>query len=212
MDRVQQSLTDLSAQNRGPEPVPTTDFDFSSTRQFEQQREDHRRPSATQHDADDSDADDEGSSPLPPAANLNGNGEKQSSAYKKSADFFDGLSGETARVARNEERHRNLDTFGEEGGQMTEGHVPQYNHRGRGGFGRGGGGGFEGGRGGFGQGQSQGQGRGGFGGGGRGGYGGRGGFNNGGGGGGGYNGGGGRGGGRGRQNSGLAPTQMAFDN
>ena len=80
-------------------------------------------------------------------------GPKISSVYTKGS-FFDGLSGESSRISRNEERSRNYDTFGEAGGN------DQYNQggpvgggfggRGRGGFSRGGP------RGGYQQGQGQG--------------------------------------------------------
>ena len=78
-------------------------------------------------------------------------GVKGSSAYNKGS-FFDALTGESSRISRNEERHRNLDTFGEAGGSaggMGYGMRGRGGYRG-GGYGRGGGaaGGYGGGGGG----------------------------------------------------------------
>ncbi|WVN86021.1 uncharacterized protein L203_101179 [Cryptococcus depauperatus CBS 7841] len=66
-------------------------------------------------------------------------GKKPAAPVYQKTSFFDNLSHSSSRVSRLEERHRNLDTFGETGGSVT---IPSSGwtrggNRGRGGRGRG---------------------------------------------------------------------------
>ena len=69
-------------------------------------------------------------------ADRNAQPKKASTAYEKTS-FWDNLTTDTARVPRHEERGRNMDTFGEAGGQPGRGgyrggHRGGYRGRGRG--------------------------------------------------------------------------------
>ncbi|CAD6573593.1 MAG: hypothetical protein TREMPRED_000864 [Tremellales sp. Tagirdzhanova-0007] len=181
LDRVQKSLSNLSVDgpqpsrrkqssaNRPPE-VPDAEFDFSKgTEQFEAEREARAGSRLNGKDKNEDGKSETSSDTGTPieAARLrqtlpNGDGsgvgtglERKSSAYIKNG-FFDGLSGESSRVSRADERHRNLDTFGEAGGDGFEGGGGRgsggYGGRGYGGRGYGGrghGGRGHGGRGGY---------------------------------------------------------------
>ena len=149
--------------NRGPE-VPDAEFDFSKgTERFEAEREARAGSHLNGKDKIDEGKSETSSGVGTPsqAAQLQqipsngdesvvGTGlERKSAAYVKNG-FFDGLSGESSRVSRADERHRNLDTFGEAGG----GGFDRGGGRGRGGYGydargRGGRGGYSGGGGNF---------------------------------------------------------------
>ena len=142
MDRVRQSMSQPRGQ-RGPRPqapeVPDAEFDFSKgTETFERERAE-RRGAGTK--AEEGAGGEIGEPENPPHPSLLG-GEGASGAgatspptYKKD-DFFDNLSSASSRVPRNEERHRNFDTFGEAGGARG-GRGGGRGGRGRGGYGRG---------------------------------------------------------------------------
>jgi len=147
---------------RAPE-VPDAEFDFSKgTSAFEAIKAGKQ---VTSPSTESEELGDESNPTLAPVnangngignGNGNGNGNaetKKSSAYSGKKSFFDGLSGESSKVSRQEERYRNLDTFGEEGGDGV-GHVFNPNQRGRGGFGGGNSRGY-GQRGGYGSGPGQ---------------------------------------------------------
>lgn len=193
---------------RQPPAAPTEAFDFSKgTQAFEQERkamkarEQQRKASVATTNGSEaqSDDDDDGDEdeilisgdvhPLAlkqvhdPKGAAEGAGH-QPVGYKKSS-FFDDLSGPTGRVSMQQERGRNLDTFGEAGGPRggygggrgRGGHGGRGGGRGGGGHGYGGGhGGHDGyqqgygGGGGGGSGRGYGRGRGGYSRGGRGGY------------------------------------------
>ncbi|KAK1921433.1 hypothetical protein DB88DRAFT_542959 [Papiliotrema laurentii] len=178
LDRVQASLQDLSVDSGSRQParrrpaapaqaieVPDAEFDFTAgTQAFEKERESRRKgpedsaedvgepehpphPAALSPRAESEDGSLEPANGGQPAAP---GGKKISSVYNKGS-FFDGLSGESSRISRNEERSRNYDTFGEAGGSdQYGGGGGGYGGRGRGGHARGGGGGY---RGGYNQGQ-----------------------------------------------------------
>ncbi|CAK9784477.1 unnamed protein product [Cutaneotrichosporon oleaginosum] len=164
LGRVQQSLTELSTdpgrQRRKPQApaVPDAEFDFSKgnekfqkERQARKAQEDHEEEVKAEVEAVDLGAPQ--NVPHPSAvvsssdAARDRNGKphpRKGPSYNKSS-FFDNISSDSSRVSRAEERHRNLDTFGEAGGDITQGYrLGQQS--GRGGMqgrgrGRGGGGG-----------------------------------------------------------------------
>lgn len=164
MDRVQKSLSELNVdsgrQRRKPQPpaVPDAEFDFSKgnerfqkERQARKAHEDHKEEASGESEAVDLGEPENKphpsaivSSPDAGADNSNGKPARKVPAYNKSS-FFDNISSDSSRVSRAEERHRNLDTFGEAGGDAAPGH--RYGQQGgRGGMqgrgrGRGGGGG-----------------------------------------------------------------------
>ncbi|EIW73421.1 hypothetical protein TREMEDRAFT_73067 [Tremella mesenterica DSM 1558] len=133
LDRIQRSISDLhvtrqtSPKKHAPPAVPDAEFDFSAgTQVLEKERELLKRnqagtasPSQVLEEVGIPER-----SPHPaaivsngdafPVENDNGSRGKSSSAYNKKS-FFDGLSVDSARTNRMEERSRNLDTFGEPG-------------------------------------------------------------------------------------------------
>lgn len=166
MDRVSASMSNMNMDHgrprRGPPrpqapEVPDAEFDFSKgVEKFEKERQ-QMKQGDEQGSTQDTPVEEVGeleASSVHPAALANGSSNRRPSdsapapvAYKKSS-FFDGLSSESSRVSRNEERHRNYDTFGEAGGNDN--------------YGLGGTGGMRGGRGGYGSGYNNSGGRGGF--------------------------------------------------
>ncbi|ORX34906.1 hypothetical protein BD324DRAFT_633137 [Kockovaella imperatae] len=151
LDRVQHSLSELSTSDNTrrrpsqpparPIEVPDADFDFSKgTEKFEAEREARKGQDAEGGDgeggeeaeskAPDEQAIEQSNGHGATAGQLKDGDAKKSSVYNKSS-FFDGLSASTSRVGRNEERGRNLDTFGEAG---DGGFGSGMSGRGRGGF------------------------------------------------------------------------------
>lgn len=113
-----------------PPAVPDAEFDFSKgnerfqkERQARKQQEDDKSPTPESDSAVDLGEPENKPHPsaianLPPVAleEPKGPARSKNAAYSKSS-FFDNISSESSRVSRAEERHRNLDTFGEAGGQ-----------------------------------------------------------------------------------------------
>ena len=154
IDRVQQSISDLSIRAGSRQPlhatppaVPDAEFDFASANaKFKKASAPPPIPGSVAPVNEDSDSESEATeaSPVKPAAKL----PAQKPSYNKSS-FFDNISTDSSRVSRADERHRNLDTFGEavppsalNGPQAGRG---GYGYGGRGRGGRGGGGGHRGG-------------------------------------------------------------------
>lgn len=149
IDRVQQSISDLSIRAGSRQPlhatppaVPDAEFDFASANaKFKKASAPPPIPGSVGPVNEDSDSESEATeaSPVKPAAKL----PAQKPSYNKSS-FFDNISTDSSRVSRADERHRNLDTFGEavpasalNGPQAGRG---GYGYGGRGRGGRGGGG------------------------------------------------------------------------
>ncbi|WVQ85156.1 hypothetical protein IAT38_007321 [Cryptococcus sp. DSM 104549] len=152
-----------------PPPVPDAEFDFEKANaKFEQEREAFKSTAtagANGSGAAEGQEVGELAQPPHPSAIVSppggakpsvfdspagaGEGDKKPAAttYNKSS-FFDGLSNSSSRVSRNEERHRNLDTFGEAGG-LNQGQGPGQGSRGGYGGGHGGRGRGRGGYGGY---------------------------------------------------------------
>ncbi|GMK54200.1 hypothetical protein CspeluHIS016_0107860 [Cutaneotrichosporon spelunceum] len=142
MDRVQKSLSELNVdagrtrRKTQPPAVPDAEFDFSKgnerfqkERQARKAQEDHKEE--TNEEAEAVDLGEPDNKPHPSAvvkspdvvsAESNGKGPtRKVQAYNK-AGFFDNISSDSSRVSRAEERHRNFDTFGEAGGDGSQGH------------------------------------------------------------------------------------------
>lgn len=147
-----------------PPAVPDAEFDFSKgnerfqkERQARKEQEDNKDQSSPEAEA--ADLGEPENKPHPsaivnsPPATIEESrpARKTGGSYSKSS-FFDNISSESSRVSRAEERHRNLDTFGEAGGADAMGFSGSRfgQQGGRGGMhGRGGRGGRGGRRGGY---------------------------------------------------------------
>lgn len=160
MNRVQKSLSDLSVDgNRrrkpqhhvSPPAVPDAEFDFSKGNEKFQKERQAMKAAATEKDEDDGEDTVElgepESAPHPSVVAQQEEvpkAERKAASYNKSS-FFDNISSDSSRVSRADERHRNLDTFGEAGGAQYGGGYGGHRgghsgHRGRGRGRRGGGG------------------------------------------------------------------------
>ncbi|BEI86148.1 hypothetical protein CcaverHIS002_0604350 [Cutaneotrichosporon cavernicola] len=169
MDRVQKSLSELNVdagrprRKTQPPAVPDAEFDFSKgnerfqkERQAHKAQEDHKEDKGQEEEA--ADLGEPDNKPHPSAVvqspevvsqDSSGKGPARKVPTYNKASFFDNISSDSSRVSRAEERHRNLDTFGEAGGDGAQAY--RYGQQGgRGGMqgrgrGRGGGSGRRGG-------------------------------------------------------------------
>ncbi|KAK4683638.1 protein LSM14, partial [Tremellales sp. Uapishka_1] len=111
LDRVQQSLSTMRHQPPPPRPVlapeaPDREFDFAASNEaFEKERQNVN----VKGKGKDDESAESTAAPMAPAPSV-----AVRNPPKKSS-FFDNLSSESHRVSRMDERHRNLDTFGEAG-------------------------------------------------------------------------------------------------
>lgn len=140
MSRVERSLSELSVDDRPRRPsrqpharppaVPDTEFDFQKANEkFAKEKE--ALKSTDGQGAVVTDLDEPVNQPHPSAiVQSPSEGELKNAVYNKSS-FFDSLSHSSSKISRNEERHRNLDTFGETGGSGM-GSRGGYGGRGRG--------------------------------------------------------------------------------
>ncbi|KGB79871.1 hypothetical protein CNBG_5709 [Cryptococcus deuterogattii R265] len=148
MSRVEHSLSELSVDDRPRRPsrqpqarppaVPDTEFDFQKANEkFAKEKE--ALKSTNGQGVVVTDLDEPVNQPHPSAIVSPSEGEPKNAVYNKSS-FFDSLSHSSSKVSRNEERHRNLDTFGETGGSGMGGRGGYGGRgRGRGGYNTGGG-------------------------------------------------------------------------
>jgi protein LSM14 len=151
---VQKSLAELNVDpgrpRRKPQPpaVPDAEFDFSKgnerfqkERQARKAQEDNKEePSAEDEAVDLGEPENKPhpsavvSSPDASAQDTSSKPARKAPGYSKSS-FFDNISSDSSRVTRAEERHRNLDTFGEAGGDAAQGGYRYGQQGGRGGMG-----------------------------------------------------------------------------
>lgn len=158
MNRVQKSLSDLNVDgNRrrnpqpqaAPPPVPDAEFDFTKgNERFQKERQAMKAAAADKDEESDGEGSDIGEPENAPHPSVVAQEEKEevapkperkTASYNKSS-FFDNISSDSSRVSRADERHRNLDTFGEAGGSNSYGGGyggPRGGHPGNRGRGRG---------------------------------------------------------------------------
>ncbi|OWT40255.1 hypothetical protein C362_02034 [Cryptococcus neoformans Bt1] len=150
MSRVERSLSELSVDDRPRRPsrqhqarppaVPDAEFDFQKANEKFEKEKEAFKSAADGQSAAVAELDEPVNQPHPSAIVQSPSEEEPKTAVYNKSSFFDSLSHSSSKISRNEERHRNLDTFGEAGGSDMGGRGGYGGRgRGRGGYNTGGG-------------------------------------------------------------------------